>query len=86
MKGDMPQAAINLSSRLPVREHRQPEPDKRKIAKPMYDFPSQRGGIERKSLRIKGVEYSSTKEARRKLHVGAKTIMAWLADGTASYL
>ena len=83
MRDDLHPAAVRLLASLPVTEHRQREPDGRKqVGKPRSRY----HGGERKAVRIKGVEYASMKEARRKLKLGAKRIQTMLDIGTAEYV
>lgn len=84
MKGDIPQAAVNLSSSLPVVTHTQRDPDQRKLKRPTIYPPKK--GPEGLPVRIAGVEYASLKEARRKLRKGAKTLYNWLDSGQAEYI
>lgn len=84
MRGDPPEATIRLSSRLPVVTHEQRDPDRRKLKRPTIYPPKK--GPEGLPVRIAGVEYSSLKEARRKLKKGAKTLYNWLDTGMAEYV
>ena len=84
MRDDLPEPAVRLLASLPVTEHRQREPDARKL-KRYPQFPPQKGPPG-SPVRIAGVEYASLKEARRKLHKGAKTIERMLASGDAEYI
>ncbi len=83
MRDDLHPAAVRLLASLPVTEHRQREPDQRKlrgIARATY------AGEPRKPVRINGVEYVSMKEARRVLKIGAKRIQTMLDTGVAEYV
>ncbi len=83
MRDDLPEPAVRLLASLPVTEHRQREPDQRKlrgIARPQY------AGEPRKPVRVNGVEYESMKAARRVLKIGAKRIQTMLDTGMAEYV
>ncbi len=84
MRDDLPEPAVRLLASLPVTEHRQRDPDQRKIKRPtIYPPKPEPEGL---PVRIASVEYSSLKEARRKLKKGAKTLYRWLDSGEAEYI
>ncbi len=84
MRDDLPEPAVRLLASLPVTEHRQREPDQRKV-KRLSIFPPQKGPPG-SPVRIAGVDYPSIKAARRKLKKGTKEIKRMLSTGAAEYL
>lgn len=83
MKGDVPLAALRLKETLPVRTHE---------ARQRVYLGGQARGVKpgstgrltaRQGLRIKGVDYESITDARRKIKCSFKTLHKMVANGEA---
>ena len=90
MRGDLPQAALNLLASLPVRVHKAPEPVSRWEAFQAAKRAAKRRGLSNEEktrpVQVRGREFASIREAVRKLHVSRQTVIALLANGEANYI
>lgn len=78
MKGDLHPVAFRLSQQLGVRTHEAREWGYAPDAEP--------GSKGQKRIRVKGVEYTSLSEARRKLACAFKTLHRMVQNGEAEFV
>lgn len=78
MRGDIPEAAFNLLTRLPVRTHQKHEPPPPSKLSKVY-----KAGRIGMQVEINGVVYKSHSDAIRKLRLSHAKINAMIAEGRA---
>lgn len=86
MRGDLPQAALNLLASLPVRVHKAPEPPSQGELARRRALGVGSGGHNRMAVRVHGIEFKSIALAKKGLHLSTKTIQALLRTGEAQYI
>lgn len=92
MKGDIPQAALNLLAKLPVRTHQyRPRAD----PGPRIDTRTKRvrraltgrgrGGLNKRAIWIGKLRFDSVRMALKQCSIGRATLEALLTEGRARY-
>ena len=86
MRGDLPEPAFRLLHSLPVRTHTREEPESKSEAAKRRRAYSGSGGSNARAVMVRGQEFDSVSQARKKFKIGKKTIERMIALGEARYL
>jgi hypothetical protein len=84
MRGDIPEAALRLAARLPVRTNLQKEPDARKLGRAYA--PGDGIFHSGKRVRIGDKVYPSITEARTERRCSSQSIYRLIREGSAEYV
>ena len=86
MKGDICAPAFRLLHSLPVRTHIRAEPESKSEAAKRRRAYAGSGGHNAQPVLVRGQEFSSVSQARKKFKIGKKTIERMIALGEARYI